>query len=189
MQLIGASYWYAGQEAQARPAYAEADAILDGLQHWSVLASVRRGAGLMAARCGERERGAELCNKALTFSEQIGDRSGAAQALNFLAEIARDVGEPTSPPNAMPPRCSTRARSATSGRPARRWTGSPTVARASARRCSPRACTRAPTGWPSAPATVARRATRRTRTADDEHLRATLAPGELERASHRRRER
>ena len=93
MQLIGAAHWYAGDEARARPAYAAANEILERLEHGSVLASVRRGAGLMAARCGERERGTELCNKALAFSERIGDRSGSAQALNFLADIARDVGE------------------------------------------------------------------------------------------------
>jgi predicted ATPase/DNA-binding SARP family transcriptional activator len=183
MQMIGAAHWYAGDEARARPAYAAANEILEELEHGSVLASVRRGAGLMAARCGERERGTELCNKALAFSERIGDRSGSAQALNFLAEIARDVG--TLDLGAE--------RHAAALQYAREvgdlWAtcsaldGIATIARVAGRAllaarlyaCSDRLAARAGYQRPARDEALRR--------ADDELLRASLAPGELERAT------
>lgn len=93
LQLIGGARWFAGQEEAARKAYEEAVRIFEQLGHGSVLASVRRGAGLMEARCGRLERGRAMCREALAFSEVIGDRAGAAQALNFLAAISREAGE------------------------------------------------------------------------------------------------
>lgn len=92
-QMIGASYWYAGDEAAALPLYDDAVEAFERIGHQSVLASMRRGAGLMAARCGRREHGAALCHQALAFTEATGDRVGSAQALNFLASIARDEGK------------------------------------------------------------------------------------------------
>jgi predicted ATPase/DNA-binding SARP family transcriptional activator len=93
VQLIGAAHWWVGDNAAAGTAYEEAAAIFERLEHGSVLASARRGAGLMAARCGRPERGAALCREALVFSEAIGDRAGSAQALNFLGAISRGEGE------------------------------------------------------------------------------------------------
>jgi predicted ATPase/DNA-binding SARP family transcriptional activator len=89
LQLVGGAHWFAGHQAAAGAAYEEAAGIFGRLGHGSVLASVRRGAGLMAALGGEPKRGAALCRQALEFSETIGDRAGSAQALNFLALIAR----------------------------------------------------------------------------------------------------
>lgn len=93
LQLIAAGLWYSGRERAAGEAYEEAVRVFERLGHGSVLASVRRGAGLMAARAGQRERGRSLCREALAFSESIGDRVGGAQALNFLASISRDEGD------------------------------------------------------------------------------------------------
>jgi tetratricopeptide (TPR) repeat protein len=92
-QLVALGHFYAGRDEAARDAYEEAAVIFERLGHGSVLASVRRGLGLMSARCGQRERGRALCREALAFSESIGDRSGGAQALNFLATISRDEHE------------------------------------------------------------------------------------------------
>lgn len=93
LQLVGAAHWFAGDERAAGAAYEEAASTFERVGHGSVLASVRRGAGLMAARCGRRVRGTALCKQALVFSEAIGDRAGSAQALNFLAVIASEEND------------------------------------------------------------------------------------------------
>lgn len=93
LMLIGGAHWFAGDTVLARQAYGDAARIFERLRHRSVLASARRGEGLMTALTGDRELGAALCHDALAFSESIGDRGGSAQALNFLAVIARDAGE------------------------------------------------------------------------------------------------
>lgn len=93
LQLVAASRWFGDDHHSARAAYEEAEAIYERLGHGSVLASVRRGLGLMAAVDGEAERGAALCRAALRFSDSIGDRAGSAQALNFLGAISRDDGD------------------------------------------------------------------------------------------------
>jgi predicted ATPase/DNA-binding SARP family transcriptional activator len=90
LQMIGAAHWFSGDERSAGRAYEEAAEIFERLGHGSVLASVRRGAGLMAARCGQPGRGEAMCLDALRISTAIGDRAGSAQALNFLAAISRD---------------------------------------------------------------------------------------------------
>ncbi len=90
-QLVAASHWFSGDEASAACAYQEAADVFEEIGHGSVLASVRRGAGLMAARCGQPGRGEALCEAALRFTDAIGDRAGSAQALNFLAVISRDT--------------------------------------------------------------------------------------------------
>lgn len=92
-QLIGAARWFADDEQAAGEAYAEAVEIFERLGHRSVLASTRRGAGLMAARCGSPAAGEIMCLKALELCEAIGDRAGSAQSLNFVASINRDNGE------------------------------------------------------------------------------------------------
>ena len=93
LQLIAATHWFADDHERARVAYEEAIEIYERLGHGSVLASVRRGAGLMAAVGGDAERGVALCLAALRFSDTIGDRAGSAQALNFLGAIKRDAGD------------------------------------------------------------------------------------------------
>jgi predicted ATPase/DNA-binding SARP family transcriptional activator len=93
LQLIGAAQWFAGDEASAGTAYEQASEIFHRLDHGSVLSSVRRGAGLMAARCGHPGRGEALCADALRIADAIGDRAGSVQALNFLAAISRDRGD------------------------------------------------------------------------------------------------
>jgi predicted ATPase len=95
LQLIGGARWFAGDERAAGVAYEEAVEIFAGLGHRSVLASVQRGAGLMAARCGRAGHGAVLCEDALRHSDAIEDRAGSAQALNFLAAISRDAQDLT----------------------------------------------------------------------------------------------
>ncbi|RKQ93820.1 putative ATPase [Solirubrobacter pauli] len=95
-QLVAASHWFRGDERAAGRAYLQAADEFERLEHGSVLASVRRGAGLMAARCGQLGRGEALCEAALRFTDAIGDRAGSAQALNFLAAISRGAGEFTS---------------------------------------------------------------------------------------------
>jgi len=95
LQLIGGARWFAGDERAAGVAYEEAVEIFAELGHRSVLASVQRGAGLMAARCGHPDRGAVLCEDALRHSDAIEDRAGSAQALNFLAAISRDAQDLT----------------------------------------------------------------------------------------------
>ena len=57
--------WFAGEEQAALQAFQEAVEIFERLEHRSVLASVQRSAGLMAARCGDLERGGLLCRAAL----------------------------------------------------------------------------------------------------------------------------
>jgi hypothetical protein len=89
MQLVAGARWYAGDERGARAAFDEAVGTFEELGHPSVLASVLRGAGLMAACCDQRARGIAQCRSALRLSEAIGDRAGSAQALNFLASISR----------------------------------------------------------------------------------------------------
>ncbi len=93
LQLIGGARWFTRDEPAAREAFDQAVAIFDEIGHRSVLASVRRCAGLMAARCGNPARGVELCRAALRLSDEIGDRAGSAQALNFLAAVSRDAGD------------------------------------------------------------------------------------------------
>lgn len=93
LMLTGAAQWFAGDVPAARTGYAEAAEIFARLQHGSVLASARRGEGLMTALTGDPERGEALCHDALAFTESIGDRGGSAQALNFLAAIARLTGD------------------------------------------------------------------------------------------------
>ena len=95
LQLIGGARWFAGDERSAGVAYEEAVEIFAALGHRSVLASVQRGAGLMAARCGRPGRGVVLCEDALRRSDAIEDRAGSAQALNFLAAISRDAQDLT----------------------------------------------------------------------------------------------
>jgi predicted ATPase/DNA-binding SARP family transcriptional activator len=94
LHLIGGARWFSGDEPAAGEAFEEAVAIFGQLGHRSVLASVERCAGLMAARCGKAARGITLCNDALRISDAIHDRAGSAQALNFLASISRDQGDP-----------------------------------------------------------------------------------------------
>ena len=93
LQVIGGSLWFAGMEEAALRAFEETVAIFERLKHRSVLASVQRSAGLMAARCGDPERGGVLCRGALQTSTAIDDRAGSAQALNFLAAISREQGD------------------------------------------------------------------------------------------------
>jgi tetratricopeptide (TPR) repeat protein len=93
LQLVALAHAYAAREDVAMSAYEEVLPIFERLGHGSVLASVRRGLGLMAALCGEPERGRALCRQALAFSSAIGDRAGSAQALNFLAIISREEGD------------------------------------------------------------------------------------------------
>ncbi|HEX4345476.1 MAG TPA: BTAD domain-containing putative transcriptional regulator [Solirubrobacteraceae bacterium] len=93
LQVVGGARWFAGDEPAALEAFSEAVEIFGRLSHRSVLASVQRSAGLMAARCGRPDRGAALCRAALATSTAIADRAGSAQALNFLAAISRDEGE------------------------------------------------------------------------------------------------
>jgi non-specific serine/threonine protein kinase len=93
LQMVGATSWFVGNERAAVPAYEEAVTIFERLGHGSVLASVRRGAGLMAARSGQARRGKVLCEEALRFTDSIGDRVGSAQAHNFLGSICREQGE------------------------------------------------------------------------------------------------
>lgn len=94
LQLIGGACWFAGDLETAEEAFVRATQAVERLGHVSVLASVRRGAGMMSALLGRAERGAALCHQALTLSERVGDRSGSAQALNFLGAIARTSGAP-----------------------------------------------------------------------------------------------
>lgn len=93
LHLIGGARWFSGDEAAAAEAFGEAVEIFDEIGHPSVLASVERCAGLMAARCGNPARGAALCLDALRLSDAINDRAGSAQALNFMASISRDAGD------------------------------------------------------------------------------------------------
>ncbi|MBJ7330187.1 MAG: hypothetical protein JHC95_09840, partial [Solirubrobacteraceae bacterium] len=93
LMMIGGAHWFAGEIPAARVAYGESADIFDALNHGSVLASARRGEGLMAALSGDIEYGTAVCHDALAISEAIGDRGGSAQALNFLAVIARDSGD------------------------------------------------------------------------------------------------
>jgi predicted ATPase/DNA-binding SARP family transcriptional activator len=95
LQVIGAAHWFAGDHKAAGDAYEQAVEIFERLGHRSVLASTRRGAGLMAARCGHPAAGERMCLQALRLSEAIGDRAGTAQALNFVASISRDGGDHT----------------------------------------------------------------------------------------------
>jgi non-specific serine/threonine protein kinase len=92
-QNIGGARWFGGDYQAAGEAYEEAVEIFERLGHPSALASVQRGAGLMAARCGHPARGVEICLQALRLTEAVGDRGGSAQALNFLAAINRDIGD------------------------------------------------------------------------------------------------
>ena len=92
LQLTAVGLFFVGREEDSLRAYEEAERIYERIGHGSVLASVRRGAGMLAARRGQIERGRTLCREALVFSESIGDRQGSAQALNFLASIGREEG-------------------------------------------------------------------------------------------------
>jgi non-specific serine/threonine protein kinase len=93
LQVIGGAHWFGGDEQAAGAAFAEAAEIFERLGHRSVLASARRSAGLMAARCGNPTRGKALCRAALELSDAIDDWAGSAQALNYLAAISRDEGD------------------------------------------------------------------------------------------------
>ena len=93
LQVVGGALWFGDAEAQALEAFEEAIKTFERLQHSSVLASVERGAGLMAARCGNPARGLALCRSALKRSTAIDDRAGSGQALNFLAAINRELGD------------------------------------------------------------------------------------------------
>jgi predicted ATPase len=93
LPIIAGAHWFSGDERAAGEAFTEAAAIFGELGHRSVLASAQRGAGMMAARCGNPARGGAMCLQALRLSESIGDRAGSAQALIFLAAISRDSGE------------------------------------------------------------------------------------------------
>ena len=93
LQVIGGAWWFGGEEQAALKAFEEAVEIFERLEHRSVLASVQRSAGLMAARCGQPGRGLALCRAALVTSTAIDDRAGNAQALNFLAAISREQGD------------------------------------------------------------------------------------------------
>ena len=93
LHLIAAAHWFSGDERAASAAYEDASNRFAALGHGSMLAAARRGAGLMAARCGQVDRGAVLVREALRFSESIGDRAGSAQALNFLAAMSREAGD------------------------------------------------------------------------------------------------
>ncbi len=90
LHLIGGAYWFGGDHRAAGRAFEEAVEIFAQLGHRSVLASLQRCAGLMAARCGRPGRGRALCSDALRLSDAIGDRAGSAQALNFLGAISRE---------------------------------------------------------------------------------------------------
>ncbi|MDX6719609.1 MAG: hypothetical protein QOJ63_1863 [Solirubrobacteraceae bacterium] len=90
LHLIGGAYWFGGDHRAAGKAFEEAVEIFAQLGHRSVLASLQRCAGLMAARCDSPVRGRALCSDALRLSDAIGDRAGSAQALNFLGAISRD---------------------------------------------------------------------------------------------------
>lgn len=157
LQVIGGSLWFAGMEEAALRAFEEAVAIFERLAHRSVLASVQRSAGLMAARCGDAERGGVLCRAALQTSAPIDDRAGSAQALNFLAAI-KAIWRPRS--RAMPTRSRSRTESVSCGRDAGRWTGSPGSRARWGRRSSRRACSPAPASSPRPPATGSHRMSR-----------------------------
>lgn len=93
LQVTGGARWFGGDDQAAGEAYDDAVEIFAALEHPSVLASTRRGAGLMAARCGHPSRGRAMCEAAYALSQMIGDRAGSAQALNFIAAICRDIGD------------------------------------------------------------------------------------------------
>jgi predicted ATPase/DNA-binding SARP family transcriptional activator len=93
LPIIAAARWFGGDARAAGEAFTEAAAIFAELGHLSVLASAQRGAGMMAARCGNPARGSAMCLQALRLSESIRDRAGSAQALIFVAAISRDSGE------------------------------------------------------------------------------------------------
>ena len=92
LHLIGGARWFGGDVESAGEAFEQAVEIFRRLGHRSVLASVQRCAGLMAALCGDSARGTAMCSDALRLSDAISDRAGSAQALNFLASISRDAG-------------------------------------------------------------------------------------------------
>lgn len=94
LNLIGGACWFSGDEAAAGKAFEEAVEIFGEIGQPSILASVGRCAGLMAATCGSPARGTALCTDALRLSEAINDRAGSAQALNFLAAISRHADQP-----------------------------------------------------------------------------------------------
>ena len=91
--VSGGARWFGGEDQAAGEAYDEAVEIFERLGHSSVLASARRGSGLMAARRGHVARGIAMCEQARRLSDAIADRAGSAQALNFLAAISRDTGD------------------------------------------------------------------------------------------------
>ena len=91
--VSGGARWFGGDDQAAGEAYDEAVEIFERLGHSSVLASARRGSGLMAARSGHVARGIAMCEQARRLSDAIADRAGSAQALNFLAAISRDSGD------------------------------------------------------------------------------------------------
>ena len=93
LHLIGGANWFGGDVQAAGAAFEEAVAIFQRVGHHSVLASVQRCAGLMAALGGNPARGSALCEDALRLSDTIADRGGSAQALNFLGAISRDAGD------------------------------------------------------------------------------------------------
>jgi|GEM_PF-532013 len=93
LMVSGGALWFGGDDRAAGEAYGEAVDVFEALEHRSVLASARRGAGLMAARCGQPAVGDVMCLEALRLSSAIGDRAGSAQALNFAAAISRDKGD------------------------------------------------------------------------------------------------
>jgi predicted ATPase/DNA-binding SARP family transcriptional activator len=93
LMVSGGARWFGGDARAAGEAYDEAVDVFEALDHRSVLASARRGAGLMAARCGRPVVGELMCLEALRLSNAIGDRAGSAQALNFAAAISRDSGD------------------------------------------------------------------------------------------------
>ena len=93
LQVTGGARWFGGDDQAAGEAYDDAVEIFAALEHRSVLASARRGAGLMVARGGHPSRGLAMCETAYALSRTIGDRAGSAQALNFMAAICRDIGD------------------------------------------------------------------------------------------------
>jgi tetratricopeptide (TPR) repeat protein len=95
LMVSGGALWFGGDNRAAAEAYDEAVDVFEALDHRSVLASAQRGAGLMAARCGQPVVGDLMCLEALRLSNAIGDRAGSAQALNFAAAISRDRGDHT----------------------------------------------------------------------------------------------